>query len=200
MRAALRDSYVDYIIFTGTTERYPLWFKKLLEECTYTDESRFTFWVHKEERRPDYYEKQLIEDYSVIIRKHDGDIHITDYDVFQNLYITFTYDGFTNSGLAAYEDDCIEYVECKPGVLDGGYPWWFYEYFTEAVNLPQPFEGYMLFAHNDEVMVTEHCVVLRNRASELRLLPYSEFKKYYDDKRVIKGDRFVKYYEDNDGG
>lgn len=44
MRAALHGSYVDYVLYTGVTERYPLWFEKLLEDCTYTDESRFTIW------------------------------------------------------------------------------------------------------------------------------------------------------------
>lgn len=199
MKAAFRESYIDYVIFMGVTEKYPPWFKRLLDACTYTDESRLTFWVDKNERRPDYYEKQLIETYSVVLRKPDGDIHVTDYDVFQNLYITFTYDGFTNSGLAAYEDDCIEYVECKPGVLRDGYPSWFYEYFTEAVNLPQPFEGYMLFAQDDDVEVMEHVIVLRNKRGEIRTIPYANFKKHYDDRPSKKRDEFLKYYADNGG-
>ena len=200
MKAALRDSYVDYVIFMGTTERYPLWFKRLLEDCTYTDESRFTIWVDKEERRPDYYEKQLIEDYTVIIRKPNGDIHLTDYDVFQNLYITFIYDAFNNSGLAAYEDDTIEYVEFHPGVHPSKYPEWFYEYYTEVINFPPSDEGIILLNNNESLELNEHAVVLRNRFGEIRIMPYSNFKKYYDDKRVIKGERFARYYEDNYGG
>lgn len=197
MRAALRGSYVDYVLYTGVTEKYPSWFKRQLDKCTYTDESRFTFWVTPEERRPDYYEKQLIEDYTVILRKPNGEIHLTDYDVFQNLYITFSYDAFTNSGLAAYENDAIEYVECKPGILDAGYPEWFYEFFTEAVTLPNEFEGFMLFTKNDTVMVTEHIVVLQNRIGEIRTMPYSQFEKYYDDKPAALRDIFLSYNKDN---
>src|SRR5437763_13558696 len=112
MRVALRGSYVEFVIFMGVTEKYPLWFEEELYECTYTDESRFTFWVPFNERNPDYYEKQLIEDYSVFLRKPNGEVHVTDYDIFTELYITFRYDAFTNSGRAALHEHCIEYVEC----------------------------------------------------------------------------------------
>lgn len=193
MKAALHGSYIEFVIYTGVTERYPQWFDKLLEEFTYTDESRFTFWVFKEERRPDYYEKQLVEEHSVFVRKPNGEVHITDYDTFHNLYITFFSNSFTNSGIAAYEEDCIEYVECKPGVLDLGYPSWFYEYYTEAINLPNNIDGFMLLTKNDSVMVTEHCVTLRNKFGEIRTIPYSSFIKYYDDKRL----EFLEYQMDN---
>lgn len=197
MRAALRDSYVEFVIFMGITEKYPLWFEKLLNKCAYTDESRFTFWVNKEERRPDYYEKQLIEEYSVFLRKSNGETHITTYDAFQNLYITFRHNAFTNSGLAAFEDDCIEYVECMGGVmLSVAYPEWFYEYFTEALNLPE--DVTMLFSNDtkhrisinngpfleiDEyggVSVDEHCVFLRNKHGEIKGMLFTDFEKYYD--------------------
>lgn len=197
MRAALHGSYVDYVLYTGVTEKYPLWFKRQLDECTYTDESRFTFWVSPEERRPDYYEKQLIEDYTVILKKPNGEIHLTDYDVFQNLYITFSYNAFTNSGIAAYENDTITYVECKPGILDNGYPDWFYEYYTEAVNLPDDLEGFMLIARDDVVMVTGHCVVLRNKVGEIRALSYEQFAQFYDDKPSAIRDIFLSYNKDN---
>lgn len=200
MRAALHGSYVEYVLFMGTAERYPQWFKDLLEASTYTDESRFTFWVFPEERRPDYYEKQLIEDYSVILRKSNGDVHITDYETFQDLYITFGYDAFTNSGIAAYEDDAIEYVECKPGVLDPGYPSWFYEYFTEAVNLPSEFNGFMLFSDNDTIEVTTYTVVLRNKVGELMTMPYKKFKRYYDDRPSAIRQSFLQYNHDNADG
>ena len=180
MRAALHGSYVEYVIFTGIAEMYPMWFEEQLYECTYTDESRFTFWVNREERRPDYHEKQLIEEYSVILRKSNGEVHVTDQDVFSTLYTTFVYDGFTNSGIAAFSNDCIEYVDCKPGMLLGKYPHWFYEYFTEAIVLPNEFEGYMLLADHDEVEVIEHCVVLRNRFNEIRTTTYESFIKHYD--------------------
>lgn len=193
MKAALKGSYVEFILFMGITEKYPLWFENLLEECTYTDESRYTFYVDKEERRPDYYEKKLIEDYSVIIRKTTGEIHITDYDVFQEMYTTFRHDAFTNSGLAAFKDDCIDYVECKGGMLEIGYPAWFYEFFTESLNLPN--EETIYFSDNDEPMdkrpflkvdeyggvsVKNHCVFLRNKFGEIRGMLYSDFIKHYD--------------------
>lgn len=199
MKAALKGSYVDFVIFMGESERYPSWFQKELDKCTYTDESKYTFWVHSEERRPDYYEKKLIEDYSVIIRNSKGLLHITDYDVFQNLYITFRYDGFTNSGLAAFEEDTIEYVECKPGVIDCKYPDWFYDYYTESVTLPLDFQGYLLYSDgsSDDIEVVEHCVILRNRSGDIMDMLYSDFKKYYDDSPSHDRDIFLKYNKDN---
>lgn len=196
MRAALHDSYVEFVIFMGMTEKYPLWFEKELDKCAYTDESRFTFWVSKDERRPDYYEKKLIEEYSVFLRKSNGEIHITDYDVFQNLYVTFRLDWFTNSGLAAFEEDCIEYVECTGGMLSVAFPDWFYEYFTEAINLPDDETMFIPdsnvnrisidggpFLEIDEyggVSVDNHCVFLRNKFGEIRGMLFSEFEKHYD--------------------
>lgn len=197
MKVALRDSYVEYVVYTGVTERYPLWFAEELYDATYTDESRYTFWVPLEQRRPDYYEKQLVEDYSIILRKPNGDIHVTDYDTFTELYITFKYDAFTNSGIAALQEDCIEYVECKPGVLTAGYPEWFYEYFTEAFNYPQDGETIYLYDEKEHTLkatrgsliaeagagqasVTKHCIFLRNKYGEVRGMDYENFLKYYD--------------------
>lgn len=198
MRAALKNSYVEYILYMGVTEKYPQWFRHQLDNCAYTDESRFTFWVNKEERRPDYYEKQLIEDYSVFIRNSNGDIHITDYDTFQRLYVTFTYDAFTNNGIAAFENDCIEYVECMEGMLSVTYPTWFYEFFTESINFPN---GEKILLSNSEdipnllvdrgpfldvdnyggVSVDCHCVFLRNKFGEVRGMLYTDFLRFYDD-------------------
>lgn len=113
------------------------------------------------------------------------------------MYITFSYNGFDNSGIAAYENDCIEYVECKPGKLDIGYPWWFYEYFTEAVNLPNEFEGFMLFAEDDEVKVVDHCVILRNRMGEIRTMAYDAFRKFYDNNPSMIRESFIKFNKDN---
>lgn len=195
MRAAMHGSYVEFVVFMGMTEKYPPWFEKQLNECAYTDESRFTFWVDKNERRPDYYEKKLIEDFSVFLRKSNGEIHVTDYDVFQNLYITFRQDGFTNSGLAAFEEDCIEYVECTGGMLSVAYPDWFYEYFTEVINLPDdetvfiPEDSHRIsidggpFLEIDEfggVSVDSHCIFLRNKYGEIRGMSFEDFSKHYD--------------------
>lgn len=196
MRVALRGSYVEYVLFMGVTEKYPLWFENELSEAVYQDDNRYTFWVPPSERTPDYYEKQLIEDYTVFLRKPTGEIHITDYNIFTELYHVFTYDAFTNSGVAAFAEDCIEYVEAQAGVLPAGYPAWFYEYFTEAFNYPQDDETFFFYdtdkhvltasrdsmeiAIGGDVTVTEHCVFLRNRFGEIRGLTYDEFLKYYD--------------------
>lgn len=184
MKAALKGSYVEFVLFAGITEKYPLWFEKELGETIYMDESRYTFWVSREERNPEYHEKQLIEDYSVFLRKDTGEVHVTDYDVFSDLYTAFAFNIFTNSGLAALGEDCIEYVECHPGVLPREHPHWFYEYFTECDNLPPgPFDGETLLHSKDgEVSVDTHCVFLRNRLGEIRGMEYDAFLKHYDPK------------------
>lgn len=196
MKAAIRGSYVEFVIYNGMTEKYPQWCAEELYECAFTDESRFTFWVYSDERKPDYYEKQLIEDYSVFLRKPNGDIHLTDYDVFLEMYHSFTFDSFTNSGIAAFKEDCIDYVECKGGVLTREYPTWFYEFFTEAVNLPQgetiyfhdhncgtTTQGPFLEVSDDgQVSVDSHSVFLRNRFGEIKGMLYSDFIKHFDDK------------------
>jgi hypothetical protein len=186
MRAALRGTYVEFVLYMGITEKYPLWFEEEIYRNIYMDESRYTFWIPQEERRMDYYEKTLIEDYSVFLKKPNGEIHVTDYDVFQELYVAFQYDAFTNSGIAAFEDDCIDYVECQPGVLTAEYPLWFYEFFTEAVHLYQE-DTTILFYENGEVTVNNHCVFLKNRYGEIKGMLYDEFLKYYDDNPVIGG-------------
>ena len=47
------------------TEKYPTWFQEELYDCTFTDDSRYTFWIPCDQRNPDYYEKQLVEDYLI---------------------------------------------------------------------------------------------------------------------------------------
>lgn len=200
MRAALRGSYIEYVLFMGVTEHYPKWFEKELYECIYTDENRYTLYVSPQERKPDYPEKILVEDYSVFLRKHNGDIHVTDYDVFNDLYSSFLYDSFTNSGFAALNEDCIEYVECRPGILSAGYPDWFYEFFTEALNFPQQEETIYFYDERvkqlvatdrslivdtgGEASVTTHCIFLRNRFGDIRGIKYDEFLKYYDPQPI----------------
>jgi len=198
MRVALRDSYVEFVIFQGITEKYPPWFEQEIERCIYMDESRFTFWIPQEERRPDYFEKELVEEFSVFLRKPNGEIHVTDYDVFSDLYSAFRFSTFTNSGLAALQSDCIDYVECKPGEIPEWYPYptWFYEYFTESFNFPQDDEtifiydekernltatrGSIVVSAGGSATVKEHCVFLRNKFGEIRGMRYDEFLKYYD--------------------
>jgi hypothetical protein len=105
MRAALRDSYIEFVLFMGMTEKYPLWFEKEMEYTVCQDENRYTFWVPMDERKPDYYDKQLVEDYSVFLRKPNGEVFVTDYDVFSSMYTTFYYNAFNNSGIAAFDED-----------------------------------------------------------------------------------------------
>lgn len=199
MKVALRDTYIEYVLYMGVTEIYPDWFSEELYENIIQNESRYTFWVPLEERRIDYYEKQLVEDYSVFVKKPNGEIHVTDYDVFTDLYTIFIYDRFTNSGIAAFNDDCIDYVECQGGVLPAGYPAWFYEYFTEAINFPPKDDnGETIYFYDTnkhciaasresievtvagEVTVTNHCVFLRNKFGEVKGMNYQDFLKYYD--------------------
>lgn len=180
MIAALRDSYVEAVFFMGINERYPHWFAEELYNCTFTDESRFTFWVPEHDRRPDYHEKELVEDYSVFLRKSNGEIHLTNYDVVDELYCIFRSDRFDNSALLALNDDVIEYVECHGGHVVSGYPEWFYEYFTEAVNFPSEEESIFLDNENGDITITEHCVFLRNKFGEIRVVDYTTFIKYYD--------------------
>jgi hypothetical protein len=203
MKVALRDSYVEYVLFAGVTEKYPPWFEEELYDTILIDDSRYTFWLHHNERTMEYYEKQLVEDYSVFLRKSNGEIHLTDYDVFGDMYMAFTYNEFTHSGIAALHEDCIEYVEAKAGVLPAGYPLWFYEYFTEAFNYPQDTKTFFFYDTDQHVLkasrgsmevtaggdvtITEHCVFLRNKYGEIRGMTYREFLKYYDDDPEIGG-------------
>lgn len=195
MIAAFHGSYVQYVIYIGITEKYPRWFEKEVLDNIYSDSDRFTFWVPLEERTVDYYEKTLVEDYSVFLRKPDGNIHCTDFDVFEKLYQVFKYDRFTNSGVAAFSEDCIEYIECKPGVLSSEYPEWFYEFFTESAVFPNvetvlmfDTDKYRLSYNNSkfemntsgDISVLEHCVFLRNHLGEIRHMQYDIFKKHYN--------------------
>lgn len=184
MKVALHNSYVEYVCFMGITEKYPKWFQKEIYNNVLVDEDRYTFYVPEDLRSPDYHEKVLIEDYSVFIRKPNGEIFVTNFDIFNELYITFEYNAFTNSGLAAFEPDTIEYVECHPGILSAGYPDWFYDYFTEAVNFPEE----TIFMHdNGGVSVDHHCVFLCNKYGEIKHMEYRKFLKYYNpEPRLFK--------------
>lgn len=189
-------------MFMGVNETYPAWFAEEMYRCSYLDESRFTIWVPQSERKADYHEKKLIEDSSVFLRKSNGDLFVVDLDLFTDLYTTFRYDAFTNSGIVAFNDDCIEYVECTEGVFVDAYPDWFYEYFTEAINFPhletiyfkdskKPCKsanvGPFLDTTEGEVSVTCHCVFLRNKFGEIKGMSYRDFLKHYDVNPKIGG-------------
>lgn len=198
MRTALRGSYVDVVFFMGIHEKYPLWFQEELHNNIFMDDHRYTFYVHHEERSVNYYEKTLVEDYTVFLRKPTGEIHVTDYDTFVDLYYVFRNDEFTNSALAALHTDTIEYVECNGGELTYGYPEWFEQFFTESLTTPDYSETIFMYQNNEETIqiclnedtvlvringdtsVTSRCVFLCNRFGEIRGMGWQEFLKYYD--------------------
>jgi len=203
MIAAFHNSYVDFVIYMGMTEDYPTWFEEEVLVSVYMDEHRYTFYIPLEERTSDYYEKTLVEDYSVFLRKTTGEIFCTTYDAFMELYDIFTYNGFSNSGIAAFSEDCITYVECEPGVLSAEYPDWFYEFFTEAIHFPPGNESIFIFDMDNssipistsdkdsdvispldtsmgQVSIDHHCVFLRNHLGEIRHMRYETFLKYYN--------------------
>lgn len=196
MKVGLKGSYIEYVEYMGINDNYPDWFNEVLYDCITSDENRFTFYVPKDNRKPDYHEKALVEDYSVFLRKPNGDIHLTDYDAFRETYTIFRFDAFTNSGIAAFTPDTIEYVECQPGYLNTGYPDWFYEYFTESITFPGYQETIFLYddtqhkliadksslfdSSNGQVSVITHCVFLKNKYGEIKGMDYDTFLKYYD--------------------
>jgi hypothetical protein len=182
MFAAFKGHYLQFVIFMGLSEQYPEWFIEEVSNRAFVDESRFCFWVPPQERSPDYHEKQLIETYSVVVRKYNGDIHLLDTDTFNEMYTIFEYDQFLNGGVAAFNEDIIEYTTCVGGSPVDRYPAWFYEYFTEALNNPKDGETY-LFSVDGLGNITvkeERCVFLRNRFGEIRYVSYGNFLKYYD--------------------
>ena len=204
MRAALRGSFVDYVIFTGMTERYPLWFEREVFDSIYMDEHRYTFWMPEDERPYNYHDMVLVETDSIFLRKENGEVFCTSKYVFENLYDIFYYDGYTNSGVAAFGEDCIDYVECSPGVLSKEYPDWFYEYFTESIHFPPDNESIFIYSKDKkifksdnpnldilkldstqcQVSITEHAVFLRNRFGEIRATSLMGFHKHYDTRPI----------------
>lgn len=181
MKAALRGNYLDIVFYMGSNERYPWWFSEELYDAIFTDESRYTFWVDRHSRRPDYYEKELVEDYSVFLKKSNGTIFVSNYDQIEEMYTIFRSDKFTNSGLVAFNEDVIDYVECHGGnMLYAMEDDWFYEYITEVINHPQE-EETIFFTHDaNGISVTQHCAVLSNKYGEIKVMDWRTFLKHYD--------------------
>jgi hypothetical protein len=181
MYAALRGSCVKYVIYMGMMESYPEWFKEEIADRILMDDSRYTVWTSPPERMTDYFEKDLIETHSIVLRKDDGTTHIAECETFDAMYHIFTYDQSVNGGIAAFKEDVIEYVEVVGGVVADRYPEWFYAYFTESLNNPKDNETYLFNIDGHGYMtVKDRCVVLRNRFNELRQMTYADFLKYYD--------------------
>ena len=200
MRVALRGSYVEVVYFMGPNENYPLWFQDELHNSIFTDEFRYTFWVPPQQRSVDYHEKELIEDYSVFLRKPNGEVHVTTWDAFDDLYEEFRYDRFTNSGLAALREDCIDYVEVVGGELTTGYPEWFEALFVETINHFHGGETIMIHRSGDasadislnvgedsvwvsidgDTSITSRCVFLQNKFGEVMSMSWDKFLQFYD--------------------
>lgn len=181
MYAALRGCCVKYVIYMGMMESYPDWFLEEIANRVIQDESRYCFWTSPPERLTDYYDKELIETHSIVLRKDDGTTHIAERETFDSMYQVFSYDQSVNGGVAAFKHDVIEYVEVIGGAVVDRYPEWFYAYFTESLNNPQDNETYLFnidgYGH---MVVKDRCVVLRNRFGEIRQMTYVDFLKYYD--------------------
>lgn len=181
MLAALIGHYVDFVVFMGVAEPCPTWFIEEVADRVFVNESRFTFWTPAPERGTDYYEKELIETYSIVVRKCSGETHVMSIDTFDSLYRVFTYNQNVHGGVAAFNDDIIEYVECIGGSLIDDYPEWFYEYFTESLNNPKDNESYLYSIGGlGQITIKERCVVLRNRFGLIRTMSYPDFLRYYD--------------------
>lgn len=202
MLTALRGQYVNFVVFMGVSERYPEWFIEEISNRVFVNESRFTFWTSPIERNVDYYEKDLIESYSIVLRKSNGETHIADVDTFKDLYQVFKYNLFENGGIAAFNDDVIEYVECVGGALIDTYPKWFYEYFTEALNNPKEYESYLFNIDGlGHITIKERCIFLKNRFGEIRQMSYGSFLEYYEpriddgnyDKLRLGDEHFMEY-------
>jgi hypothetical protein len=181
MIAALRGHYVQFVVFMGMMEAYPDWFIEEIANRAFIDESRYCFWTSPPERPHDYYEKELIETYSIIVRKESGETQVMEYGTFEECYKIFQFNYSNNGGVAAFNEDWIEYVECIGGALLDVYPQWFYEYFTESLNNPKESETYLFgIDGHGHITVKERCVFLRNRFGEIRQMLYADFLNHYD--------------------
>lgn len=181
MWTALRGHYVQFVVFMGVSEKYPEWFIEEIANRVFVNESRYSFWTPPPERLCDYYEKELIEAYSIVLRKSNGETHIAEIDTFTDMYRVFKYDLSENGGVAAFKEDVIEYVECFPGGLIDAYPEWFYQYFTEALNNQKDEESYLFSIDGSgHITIKERCVFLINRFGEIRQMSYGNFLKYYE--------------------
>lgn len=131
--------------------------------------------------------------YSVTIETTDGRVRRTSKKTFDSLYHRL--DDYT----AALKEDCIEYVECMGGCLPDLYlyPTWFYELFSESVNLPDDGKT-ILYCNGEEecimiskrsslqvnidgdIVISSHSAFLCNRFGEVMGMDYFDFVKLYD--------------------
>lgn len=176
--ATLKEGVVDYVIFSGMDESYPGWFTRELDRGLYEDESRYIRYLPPAERNVDYYDKTIIEDYSVFLRKDNGDVHCTSYDTFESLYLVLEHNSRTNSGVAGFREDCIEIVECHGGV-PGAYPSWFFDYFKDGITIESEEETILFYDDIGEISLTGYSVFLRNKYNEIAHMDGETFDKFY---------------------
>ena len=180
--AALKEGVVDYVIFQGTweatTSQYPRWFQEEVMDGILVDENRYTRYIERPERAIDYYDKTLVEYDSVFLRKPNGDIHCTTYDIFEELYVSLDVNPRTNSGIAAFREDTIEAVECQGG-LPEAYPSWFYNFFSDGIVIESIDETILFYGDDREISITEVSYFLRNRRGQIAHMDKETFDKYY---------------------
>lgn len=177
--ASLKEGVVDYVIFSGEHEQYPRWFKEEVLDGILVDESRYTRYIPRPERAIDYYDKTIVEHYSVFLRKPESnDIHCTSYDVFEDMYISLEYNPRTNSGIAAFREDTIEIVECFGG-MPYAYPSWFYDYFSDGITIQSHDETILFYGDDREISVKGHCYFLRNQKGQIAFMDHDTFDRYY---------------------
>lgn len=180
MIASLKEGVVEYVLFVGVDSGdYPPWFLREIRNGIYVDESLYTRYIPESERFYDYYDKTVVEDYSVFLRKPDGSVFCTNYDTFTELYSILENVPRTNSGIAAFKEDCIEIVECVNGRLPEAYPEWFFNYFSGGVTMQSHEETILFYGDDGEIQLSSHCVFLRNREGSIAYMDYRQFEAQY---------------------
>lgn len=180
--AALREGVVDYVIFAGTweetTSQYPRWFREEVLDGILVDENRYTRYIEKPERSIDYYDKTLVDYDTVFLRKPNGNIHCTTYDVFEELYIPLDVSPRVDGGIAAFREDTIEVVECHGG-LPEAYPSWFYDFFSEGRVIVSPDETILFYGDDREISIVGTSYFLRNKNGQIAHMDKETFNRYY---------------------
>lgn len=176
--AALKEGVVDYVIFAGDHEQYPRWFREEVLDGILVDENRYTRYIPRPERSVDYYDKTLVENDTVFLRKPTLEVHCVSYDIFEELYIPLESNPRTNSGMAAFREDTIEVVECHGGV-PMSYPGWFYDYFSDGIVIQGTDQTILFYGEEREITVEGHCYFLRNRMGQIAHMDHETFSKYF---------------------
>ena len=177
--ASLKEGVVDYVIFAGEDEQYPAWFKREVLDGILVDENRYTRYIPRPERNMDYYDKTIVDNDTVFLRKpNSSDVHCTSYETFEGLYVSLESNPRTNSGVAAFREDSIEIVECFGG-LPSAYPSWFYDYFSDGIVINDYDETILFYGDDREISIIGHCYFLKNQRGQIAFMDHETFDKYY---------------------